>query len=200
MKKVIRLTESDLTRLVKRVMNEMLDSHVPRKSKGILGQDGHGWFDQLDRPIKNQDEFDYDEEYEFGPDDFEDYLDKTSDVDNKWSFQTKGWDGSDKPGRDYFDAYTKHGKKLKLRKKRDIDEMEDDDDFSSYLLNDYISAMNDVVDDLPENCDEDEIQQCIIDLSHIMQSAEDDEELSSEDLEELDKYYEALVDELNWKN
>jgi hypothetical protein len=186
--------------LVKRVMNEMLDSHVPRKSKGILGQDGHGWFDQLDRPIKNQDEFDYDEEYEFGPDDFEDYLDKTSDVDNKWSFQARDWKGTSKPGRDYFDAYTKHGKKLKLRKKRDIDEMEDDDDFSSYLLNDYISAMNDVVDDLPENCDEDEIQQCIIDLSHIMQSAEDDEELSSEDLEELDKYYEALVDELNWKN
>ena len=122
MKKVIRLTESDLTRIVKRVMNEMLDSHVPRKSKGILGQDAYGWFDQLDRPIKNQDEFDYDEEYEFGPDDFEDYLDKTSDVDNKWSFQAKGWDGSDKPGRDYFDAYTKHGKKLKLRKKRDIDE------------------------------------------------------------------------------
>ena len=61
MKKVIRLTESDLVRLVKRVVKEQeFDRELSRAPKGILGHMDN-WYDEGDRPV-NPDEFDYDEE------------------------------------------------------------------------------------------------------------------------------------------
>jgi hypothetical protein len=100
MKKVIRLTESDLVRLVKRVVKEQ----------------------EFDRELSralNPDEFDYDEEFEFGPEDFEDYIAHT-DTDfpeNRWSFNAKGFKGDRSHGKGYYDRYQKQGP-IKLRKKR----------------------------------------------------------------------------------
>lgn len=119
MKKVVRLTESDLVRLVKRVIKENdLDMELPRKNKGILGHMDR-WYDEMDRPVKNPDEFDYDEEIEFGSDDFEDYISHT-DTDfpeNRWSFGAKGHKGDRTPGKEYWDRYQQDGP-IKLRKKR----------------------------------------------------------------------------------
>ena len=118
MAKIVRLTESDLTRLVKRVIKEQeLDRELPRRKKGILGH-RDSWYDEMDSRV-NPDEFDYDEEIEFGPDDFEDYISHTETdfPDNKWSFGMKGHKGDRGPGKTYFDRYTKDGK-IKLRKKR----------------------------------------------------------------------------------
>ena len=118
MSKVIRLTESDLIRLVKRVIKEQeLDRELPRQVKGILGHNDY-WYDETDTPI-NPDDFEYDEEIEFGPDDFEDYISHTETdfPDNRWSFGMKGMDGERGPGKGYFDRYTKRAP-IKLRKKR----------------------------------------------------------------------------------
>jgi len=72
MSKIVRLTENDLIRLVKRVIKEQeLDRELPRQVKGILGHND-SWYDEDDRPV-DPEEFDYDEEIEFGPDDFEMY-------------------------------------------------------------------------------------------------------------------------------
>jgi len=69
MRKIVRLTESDLVRLVKRVIKEQeLDRELPKRKKGYLGHMDR-WYDEMDVPVKG--EFDYDEEIEFGPDDFE---------------------------------------------------------------------------------------------------------------------------------
>jgi hypothetical protein len=117
MAKVIRLTETDLTRLVKRVIIEM-DSDMPRRKKGILGHKD-SWYDEMDRPI-NPDEFDYDEEIEFGPDDYEDYINHTERdfSNNKWSFGMRGHKKQDMgPGKKYWDRYQQDGP-IKLRKKR----------------------------------------------------------------------------------
>ena len=118
MKRVIRLTESDLVRLVKRVVKEQeFDRELSRAPKGILGH-MDSWYDEGDRPV-NPDEFDYDEEFEFGPDDFEDYISHT-DTDfpeNRWSFNAKGFKGDRSPGKGYYDRYQKLGP-VKLRKKR----------------------------------------------------------------------------------
>ena len=120
MSKIVRLTENDLIRLVKRVIKEQeLDRELPRQVKGILGHND-SWYDEDDRPV-DPEEFDYDEEIEFGPDDFEMYKNITQrDVPrNKWSFGQEDRIGSDvsKPGRDYWNRYQKLGP-IKLRKKR----------------------------------------------------------------------------------
>lgn len=117
MKKVVRLTESDLIRLVKKIVKEQeLDRELPRRKKGYLGHNDY-WYDEMDRPVKD-DEMDYDEEIEFGPDDFEDYISHTETdfPENKWSFGMKGFKGDRTPGKEYWDRYQKHGP-LKLRKK-----------------------------------------------------------------------------------
>lgn len=133
MSKIVRLTESDLIRLVKRVLKEHeLDSldmgtEMPKRhfmkmkpeNRGILGH-RDSWFDEDDRPV-DPEEFDYDEEIEFGPDDFEMYKNITQrDVPrNKWSFGQEDRVGSDisKPGRDYWNRYQKDGP-IKLRTKK----------------------------------------------------------------------------------
>ena len=117
MKKIIILTESDLIRLVKRVIKEQeLDRELPKRKKGILGHLDR-WFDEKDSPV-NPDEFDYDEEIEFGPNDFEDYI-AHSDTDfpeNRWSFGEKGFKGDRTPGKKYWDMYQQNGP-IKMRKK-----------------------------------------------------------------------------------
>ena len=117
MKKVIRLTESDLIRLVKKVIKEQeLDRELPKQKKGILGHMDR-WYDERDYPV-NPDEFDYDEEIEFGPDDFEDYI-AHSDTDfpeNRWPFGAKGFKDDRTPGKGYWDRYQRDGS-IKMRKK-----------------------------------------------------------------------------------
>ena len=118
MKKIIRMTESDLTRLVRRVIREQeFERELSRAPKGILGHMDK-WYDENDRMV-NPDEFDYDEEIEFGPEDFEDYIahTETDFPENRWNFNAKGYKGDRSHGKGYYDRYQKHGP-LKLRKKR----------------------------------------------------------------------------------
>jgi hypothetical protein len=117
MRKIVRLTESDLVRLVKRVIKEQeLDRELPKRKKGYLGHMDR-WYDEMDVPVKG--EFDYDEEIEFGPDDFEDYINHTEMdfPENKWSFGQKSYKQDTSPGKGYWDRYQKDGP-IKLRKKR----------------------------------------------------------------------------------
>ena len=117
MKKILRLTENDLIRLVKKIIQEQeFERELPRMKKGILGHKD-SWYDEEDRPV-NPDEFEYDEELEFGPDDFEDYISHTETdfPENRWSFGMKGIKGDRGPGKGYWDRYQKQGP-IKLRKK-----------------------------------------------------------------------------------
>jgi hypothetical protein len=118
MKKIVRLTESDLVRFVKKIDKEQeLYRELPMRKKGILGHKDR-WYDVDDRPVKNPDEFDYDEEIEFGPDDFEDYISHTETdfPENRWSFNAKGFKGDRSMGKGYWDRYQKDGP-IKLRRK-----------------------------------------------------------------------------------
>lgn len=114
----IRHIQEANQKLERRLMNEQeLDRELPRQVKGILGHNDN-WYDEGDRPV-NPDDFEYDEEIEFGPDDFENYISQTEKdfPDNRWSFGLKGLGGAREPGRGYFDRYTKMAP-IKLRKKR----------------------------------------------------------------------------------
>jgi hypothetical protein len=100
MKKVIRLTESDLTRIVKRVIKE--------SKYGSF--DDEEWYDEEDRSFdpKGFEDFDFEEE-EFG--DFGDLEKKHPD--------TK-WFGKGEHGKKMFDKYREvKGNPFKVRRRRD---------------------------------------------------------------------------------
>ena len=104
MKKVIRLTEADLTRIVKRVIEE--------SKYGSF--DDEEWYDDNDSRFNNSefDNMEFDDE-EF--DEFDDFQSKHGD-DTKWF-------GKGESGRKMFDTYKdKHKKPFKVRTRRGMDE------------------------------------------------------------------------------
>lgn len=111
-----KLSEAKLGYRKPLLSEQELDRELPPSKKGILGH-LDGWYDERDYQV-NPDEFDYDEEIEFGPDDFEDYIAQTETdfPENKWSFNMKGREGDRSPGKQYWDIYQKHGP-IKLRRK-----------------------------------------------------------------------------------
>jgi hypothetical protein len=123
MRRIVRLTENDLTRLVRRVIKEQ--EELPRRKKGILGHKGN-WYDEMDSPV-NPDEFEHDEEIEFGPDDYEDYINHTETdfPENRWSFRDTDYKGDRSPGKSYWDRYQQDGP-ITLRKKMS-EQMEDEE-------------------------------------------------------------------------
>lgn len=104
MKKVIKLTESDLMRIVKRVMNE---------SKKFGSFDDEEWYDESDKFTRVDDMGDDFDDEEF--DDFDSFS-------SKHGHDTK-WFGKGDSGRKMFDTYKdKHSKPFKVRTRRGMDE------------------------------------------------------------------------------
>ena len=120
MKKVVRLTETDLVRLVKKVIEEQKYSSFgnPRK-KDFKGDE---WIDDKDRYVKKSEELygladpeEFDTE-EF--DDYDSYREKYSDEDEN----TPRWFGKGETGRKIFDTYReKSGRPFKVKTKRQRD-------------------------------------------------------------------------------
>jgi len=103
MKRIVRLTESDLARIVKRVIREQ-GEESPRYKHRLGHQDR--WYDEDDRA---SDDFeDYDEEFEFGPDDYEEFTNMTKEFKNRWNPSFR---------KHYYDKYTEVSP-LKLRRKQ----------------------------------------------------------------------------------
>ena len=88
MKRIVRLTESDLARIVKRVIQEQ--EETPKRLRGnyrIRSWTPDAWYDEDDRAVNPDDIEDYEEEVEFGPDEYDRYMEYTKDTPNKWNFQ-----------------------------------------------------------------------------------------------------------------
>ena len=98
MRKVIRLTESDLTRIVKRVI---------REGEAFAHHDSTGWVDQDDRHVP-QDYMDVKgglEQRKFGPGEYDDFMEYINNCDNKWCVKTK----------EFYDNYAEKGP-IRVRK------------------------------------------------------------------------------------
>jgi hypothetical protein len=96
MSKIVRLTEKDLSRLVKKIVKE--SDNTP------FGNIGHGWYDKDDYPV--DDEMEYSEEREFGPDEYDDFMEYINDCNTKWCITTKK----------YYDEYQQRSGTFKIRK------------------------------------------------------------------------------------
>lgn len=112
MKKIVRLTESDLVRIVKKVIAEQ--EEMPKKLRGnyrIRNWGPDTWHDEDDRAVDPLEIEDYEEEVEFGPNDYGKFLDYTKDIPNKWDFKSE---------KGYYDQHYKPGREipLKIRKLR----------------------------------------------------------------------------------
>ena len=94
--KIVRLTERDLTRLVNKIIKE--------SDKGPFAHHASpGWVDADDRHIEEP--TNYSEEREFGPDEYDDFMEFINNCDNKWCLKTK----------QFYDMYADKGN-IKVRK------------------------------------------------------------------------------------
>jgi hypothetical protein len=129
--KIVRLTESDLIRLVKKVIREEEDysnlyddekldldkfdkymdskgpgtpsTKQPKKGPFATHKNVGGWMDADDTEVSEP--TDYSEEREFGPDEYDDFMEFINNCDNKWCLKTK----------EFYDRYADKGN-IKVRK------------------------------------------------------------------------------------
>jgi hypothetical protein len=95
-KKIVRLTESDLIRLVNKVVKEQSEGPFAHHKDT-------GWYDAGDRAVEEP--TDYSEEREFGPGEYDDFMEFINNCNHKWCLQTKR----------FYDTYASRGK-IKVRK------------------------------------------------------------------------------------
>ena len=98
MKKTVRLTEADLTRLVKRVIRESEMNEFGTEVFAQSDDAGENYFDSMDKKSKFKRE-DFDDHKTFGPEDYDDFMEYINDCDTNWCLKTKK----------YYDAYAKKG-------------------------------------------------------------------------------------------
>ncbi len=116
MKKIIRLTESDLTRIVKRIIEEK-DSYNYRGKF----RDQDQWFDDkftsdYDKDLKSVGYYDDDKDwndFDDEPEEYENFEDLPDDLPRDWGFY-KG----DQSGKKFFDLYKEKYGPFKLHKRK----------------------------------------------------------------------------------
>jgi hypothetical protein len=126
MKKVIKLTEADLVRLVERVIRERDEKkpEAPNRFLGYRSNQGMKWYDET-MSSTPEDFFDF----EYDEDEFDDYDTFASKVgENPWipidmiDFSNPLSDDADsslsREGRKYFDNYVQLSGPLKLRTRK----------------------------------------------------------------------------------
>ena len=116
MARIVRLTESDLTRLVKRVIQETgrYGSFGNLKRKDFKGDE---YYDDMDRPVKDIDIYNIGSDDDFDSeefDDYESYREKYPEDDDDSPTWFKG-----EMGKKMFDTYrNKTGKRFKVKTRR----------------------------------------------------------------------------------
>lgn len=109
MKKIVTLTESDLTRLIKRVIQE---------TKYLKSRDMDGWVDEFDNKINSKDIPDFDTDYD--EEEFDDY-DKFSEKHPERTHHFNWGPDFGAGGKRIFDTYKDMYGPLKVRSRRSMD-------------------------------------------------------------------------------
>jgi hypothetical protein len=97
MKKIVRLTESDLARIVKRVIQEQEEEIFATHPVQIeYGQ--QKWIDKSDKYMQDSD-IEFSDVKEFGPEDYDSFMEYINNCDTLWCLKTKR----------FYDMYAKMG-------------------------------------------------------------------------------------------
>ena len=112
MEKTVRLTERDLSRLVKRVIREFDDSMQGRTDTGEMdifakspGSGLNKFRDKFDYEVEDTE---FDDTKEFGPEEYDDFMEYINGCDTSWCLTTKK----------YYDSYANRGPITVGRRKR----------------------------------------------------------------------------------
>jgi hypothetical protein len=97
MKKVIRLTESDLIRIVKRVVKEQ-EEEIFATHPALDNKGKETWMDKQDNRVGSEIEFS--DVREFGPEDYDSFMEYINNCDTNWCLKTKR----------FYDMYANMGK------------------------------------------------------------------------------------------
>jgi hypothetical protein len=106
MKKVVRLSESELTRLVKRIISEQDIESDEDEFFASAPHTKQGYYDTSDRPVKYVEG--YHESKTFGPDEYDDFMEYINNCNTKWCLTTKK----------FYDMYTKGGPLTVAKRKK----------------------------------------------------------------------------------
>jgi hypothetical protein len=85
MGKIVRLTESDLIRIVKRVVKEQEEEIFA--THPALNKRKETWIDKQDNIVKSEIEFS--DVREFGPEDYDSFMEYINNCDTNWCLKTK---------------------------------------------------------------------------------------------------------------
>ena len=86
MGKIVRLTESDLARIVKRVIKEQ-EEEIFSTHPSFTSQGKEWWLDKQDRPVDSDIEFS--DVKEFGPEDYDSFMEYINNCSTRWCIKTK---------------------------------------------------------------------------------------------------------------
>jgi hypothetical protein len=201
MARIVRLTESDLTRLVKRVIQES-------KKIGSFN-DEMGWFDEDDMPV-NPDDFgdDYEEE-EF--DEFEPMYAKHG-KDTRWfpdSPEGMSSYGAKYTGKEMFDKYRESmGKPFRIRTRRSMTESDlgritrrviMEEESAAYHM--FVEKLDDIEEDMKKkNMTDEDLDDIREELENEKSSSKDSNNgLSGIEIKKLNKRINSLITKLKGK-
>lgn len=111
MKKIVKLTEADLARIVKRVIKENEDEELFATHDYQAGK----YYDTMDRRVDSDIEFS--EKREFGPEDYDSFMEYINNCDTRWCITTKRM----------YDAYASKGNITVGKGKRKVTEGDEED-------------------------------------------------------------------------
>jgi predicted transcriptional regulator len=188
MKKIVRLTEADLARIVKRVIKENEDEELFATHDYQAGK----YYDTMDRRVDSDIEFS--EKREFGPEDYDSFMEYINNCDTRWCITTKRM----------YDAYTSKGNITVGKGKRKVTEGDDEDydmlpplptenyeEFIDQVINNVVKLFNMDLEDghIRRTYDIDGfVKKMERDLDELFMNFMEEEDLSDETLRELNEY------------
>jgi len=194
MKKIVKLTEADLARIVKRVIKENEDEELFATHDYQAGK----YYDTMDRRVDSDIEFS--EKKEFGPEDYDSFMEYINNCNTRWCLTTKRM----------YDAYASKGNITVGKGKRKVTESDDYDmlpEMPSEIYKQFIDeVINNVVNLFETDLENGHIKgtydidiyvnKIQYELDELFMNFMEEENLSEQTVNELNEYANYMVEKM----